>query len=278
MEEDSPLEAQGAGGQGQGWRSVGSRTPCCSPSTSDPFPSSLALALQGDCAKMCPELGDSRAAHGTEPGLHLCLLPGQRDSRVGTWMRSRAFSHLRKRAFPHPQLPTGPRCLGQGAGGGDPCHSCPNMGPIVPQAQQFQWVKNHYPGLHARLQEFACRGQFVPVGGTWVEMVSAICNPSASGLPSGFVGRWLSAGPSYPSCGVLESQGLGPPEGGGSQAGWEAAGPSPPCKPPLPLVDSRAKPREEHIWALGMSSLRQSLGYSCAGWEWPKLPPSPQGS
>uniref|UniRef100_A0A8D1L1L2 alpha-mannosidase n=1 Tax=Sus scrofa TaxID=9823 RepID=A0A8D1L1L2_PIG len=38
------------------------------------------------------------------------------------------------------------------------------------QAQQLQWVKSHYPGLHARLQEFACRGQFVPVGGTWVEM------------------------------------------------------------------------------------------------------------
>ncbi|XP_051053493.1 alpha-mannosidase 2C1 isoform X2 [Phodopus roborovskii] len=38
------------------------------------------------------------------------------------------------------------------------------------QAQQLEWVKSHYPGLHARLQEFACRGQFVPVGGTWVEM------------------------------------------------------------------------------------------------------------
>ncbi|XP_059952960.1 alpha-mannosidase 2C1 isoform X3 [Mesoplodon densirostris] len=38
------------------------------------------------------------------------------------------------------------------------------------QAQQLAWVKSHYPGLHARLQEFACRGQFVPVGGTWVEM------------------------------------------------------------------------------------------------------------
>ncbi|KAM7337721.1 hypothetical protein ACRRTK_003840 [Alexandromys fortis] len=41
---------------------------------------------------------------------------------------------------------------------------------VCSQAQQLQWVKNHYPGLHARLQEFACRGQFVPVGGTWVEM------------------------------------------------------------------------------------------------------------
>ncbi|XP_036011232.1 alpha-mannosidase 2C1 isoform X7 [Mus musculus] len=38
------------------------------------------------------------------------------------------------------------------------------------QAQQLEWVKSQYPGLHARLQEFACRGQFVPVGGTWVEM------------------------------------------------------------------------------------------------------------
>ncbi|KAM5243010.1 alpha-mannosidase 2C1 isoform 1-T1 [Hipposideros larvatus] len=38
------------------------------------------------------------------------------------------------------------------------------------QAQQLEWVKTHYPGVHARLQEFACRGQFVPVGGTWVEM------------------------------------------------------------------------------------------------------------
>ncbi|XP_040824664.1 alpha-mannosidase 2C1 isoform X4 [Ochotona curzoniae] len=38
------------------------------------------------------------------------------------------------------------------------------------KAQQLDWVKSRYPGLHARLQEFACRGQFVPVGGTWVEM------------------------------------------------------------------------------------------------------------
>ncbi|XP_073852514.1 alpha-mannosidase 2C1 isoform X10 [Macaca fascicularis] len=38
------------------------------------------------------------------------------------------------------------------------------------QAQQLEWVKNRYPGLHSRLQEFARRGQFVPVGGTWVEM------------------------------------------------------------------------------------------------------------
>ncbi|KAK2103420.1 Alpha-mannosidase 2C1 [Saguinus oedipus] len=38
------------------------------------------------------------------------------------------------------------------------------------QAQQLEWVKSHYPGLYSRIQEFASRGQFVPVGGTWVEM------------------------------------------------------------------------------------------------------------
>ncbi|KAK2508946.1 LOW QUALITY PROTEIN: hypothetical protein MC885_008404 [Smutsia gigantea] len=41
---------------------------------------------------------------------------------------------------------------------------------VCSQAQQLEWVKIHYPGLYAQLQEFACRGQFAPVGGTWVEM------------------------------------------------------------------------------------------------------------
>uniref|UniRef100_A0A4W4DVN6 alpha-mannosidase n=1 Tax=Electrophorus electricus TaxID=8005 RepID=A0A4W4DVN6_ELEEL len=38
------------------------------------------------------------------------------------------------------------------------------------QAQQFQWVKNWYPGLFSRIQYFVQKGQFIPVGGTWVEM------------------------------------------------------------------------------------------------------------
>lgn len=38
------------------------------------------------------------------------------------------------------------------------------------QAQQFQWVKSWYPGLFSRIQHYAKRGQFIPVGGTWVEM------------------------------------------------------------------------------------------------------------
>ncbi|MBN3307873.1 MA2C1 mannosidase, partial [Amia calva] len=38
------------------------------------------------------------------------------------------------------------------------------------QAQQFEWVKSWYPGLYSQIQHFASKGQFVPVGGTWVEM------------------------------------------------------------------------------------------------------------
>ncbi|CAH2273484.1 alpha-mannosidase 2C1 [Pelobates cultripes] len=38
------------------------------------------------------------------------------------------------------------------------------------QAQQLEWVKTWYPGLYSQIQEYAKRGQFIPVGGTWVEM------------------------------------------------------------------------------------------------------------
>uniref|UniRef100_A0A7M4EJF9 alpha-mannosidase n=1 Tax=Crocodylus porosus TaxID=8502 RepID=A0A7M4EJF9_CROPO len=38
------------------------------------------------------------------------------------------------------------------------------------QAQQLEWVRNWYPGLYAQIQDFARKGQFIPVGGTWVEM------------------------------------------------------------------------------------------------------------
>uniref|UniRef100_A0A667YA75 alpha-mannosidase n=1 Tax=Myripristis murdjan TaxID=586833 RepID=A0A667YA75_9TELE len=38
------------------------------------------------------------------------------------------------------------------------------------QAQQFQWVKTWYPGLFSQIQHYVKKGQFIPVGGTWVEM------------------------------------------------------------------------------------------------------------
>uniref|UniRef100_A0A8B9RDR1 alpha-mannosidase n=1 Tax=Astyanax mexicanus TaxID=7994 RepID=A0A8B9RDR1_ASTMX len=40
----------------------------------------------------------------------------------------------------------------------------------IVKAQQFQWVKDWYPGLFSQIQHFVQKGQFVPVGGTWVEM------------------------------------------------------------------------------------------------------------
>ncbi|TKS73487.1 Alpha-mannosidase 2C1 [Collichthys lucidus] len=38
------------------------------------------------------------------------------------------------------------------------------------QAQQFQWVKSWYPGLFTEIQHYVKKGQFIPVGGAWVEM------------------------------------------------------------------------------------------------------------
>jgi len=45
------------------------------------------------------------------------------------------------------------------------------------QAQQYDWMKREYPQIFTEIQSAAERGQFLPVGGTWVEMD---CN-----LPSG---------------------------------------------------------------------------------------------
>ncbi|KAJ3122321.1 Alpha-mannosidase 2C1 [Nowakowskiella sp. JEL0407] len=45
------------------------------------------------------------------------------------------------------------------------------------QAQQFEWLKLLYPKLFQLVQEKSLAGQFIPIGGTWVEMD---CN-----LPSG---------------------------------------------------------------------------------------------
>ncbi|KAJ2468107.1 Glycoside hydrolase, 38 vacuolar alpha mannosidase [Coemansia sp. RSA 2322] len=45
------------------------------------------------------------------------------------------------------------------------------------QAQQFEWLKENYSSLFAKIQDKAKTGQFIPIGSTWVEMD---CN-----LPSG---------------------------------------------------------------------------------------------
>lgn len=38
------------------------------------------------------------------------------------------------------------------------------------QAVQFQWVKTKYPSLYQKIKKYALKNQFLPTGGTWVEM------------------------------------------------------------------------------------------------------------
>ncbi|CAG8553501.1 2475_t:CDS:10 [Acaulospora morrowiae] len=45
------------------------------------------------------------------------------------------------------------------------------------QAQQFEWLQTYYPALFKKIKEKSADGQFLPIGGTWVEMD---CN-----IPSG---------------------------------------------------------------------------------------------
>ncbi|KAJ2402277.1 Glycoside hydrolase, 38 vacuolar alpha mannosidase [Coemansia sp. RSA 2559] len=53
------------------------------------------------------------------------------------------------------------------------------------QAQQFEWLSENYPSLFKRIQDRARTGQFIPIGGTWVEMD---CNiPSGESLVRQFL-------------------------------------------------------------------------------------------
>ena len=40
---------------------------------------------------------------------------------------------------------------------------------VCSQAAQYAWMEDHYPALFERIRERVARGQFVPVGGMWVE-------------------------------------------------------------------------------------------------------------
>ncbi|KAJ2780731.1 Glycoside hydrolase, 38 vacuolar alpha mannosidase [Coemansia javaensis] len=53
------------------------------------------------------------------------------------------------------------------------------------QAQQFEWLQELYPRLFERIQAKAKTGQFIPIGGTWIEMD---CNvPSGEALARQFL-------------------------------------------------------------------------------------------
>ncbi|XP_013784457.2 alpha-mannosidase 2C1-like [Limulus polyphemus] len=46
----------------------------------------------------------------------------------------------------------------------------PNFYFACSQAQQFSWVKEYYPALYEQIRTYVSKGQFIPVGGSWVEM------------------------------------------------------------------------------------------------------------
>ncbi|KAL5009992.1 hypothetical protein ScPMuIL_012297 [Solemya velum] len=46
----------------------------------------------------------------------------------------------------------------------------PNFTFTCSQAQQFEWTKQHYPSLYEEIKKYVEKGQFIPVGGAWVEM------------------------------------------------------------------------------------------------------------
>lgn len=46
----------------------------------------------------------------------------------------------------------------------------PEMRFACSQAQQFAWVKEHYPSIYEKIKIQVKAGRFIPVGGTWVEM------------------------------------------------------------------------------------------------------------
>ena len=41
---------------------------------------------------------------------------------------------------------------------------------VCSQAQQLEWLKDDYPELFQEIKKFVKKGQFIPIGGTWVEM------------------------------------------------------------------------------------------------------------
>ncbi|WP_120337344.1 alpha-mannosidase [Cryobacterium soli] len=66
----------------------------------------------------------------------------------------------------------------------------PNFIFACSSAQQYAWMKEHYPQLFERIRERAIEGRFVPVGGMWVE--------SDTNMPGGeALARQLVAGKSF---------------------------------------------------------------------------------
>eukprot|EP00698_Gefionella_okellyi_P018951 TRINITY_DN5750_c0_g1_i1.p1 TRINITY_DN5750_c0_g1~~TRINITY_DN5750_c0_g1_i1.p1 ORF type:complete len:1038 (+),score=216.96 TRINITY_DN5750_c0_g1_i1:115-3228(+) len=56
---------------------------------------------------------------------------------------------------------------------------------VCSQAVQYDWLKEDYPGLYARMKEKIAEGRFMPTGGTWVEMDTNM--PSGEALARQFL-------------------------------------------------------------------------------------------
>lgn len=94
---------------------------------------------------MWPELGDGCPLDGEKPRLYFCLFPG----KFPHWV----FIYIKKQKQ---QTYIYIYCF---------------FVFTLFQAQQFHWLKTWYPGLFSQIQHYVKKGQFIPVGGTWVEMV-----------------------------------------------------------------------------------------------------------
>ena len=77
----------------------------------------------------------------------------------------------------------------------------PDLRYAMSQAQQLAWIKEHHPAVYARVAKHVAGGQFVPVGGMWVE--------SDTNLPGGeALARQFVHGKRF----MLDEFGIDPPE------------------------------------------------------------------
>ncbi len=115
----------------------------------------LAVALQRDAPQDRPQLEQPAAAGGEVPLARVHSLLGawarglvcKAGDSVGWRMRGRmmmsACTHARQ----------------------EQTSACLCCGHRPPQAQQYEWLLQDYPGLFSEIQAAAGRGSFVPVGG-----------------------------------------------------------------------------------------------------------------
>ena len=152
--------------------------------------------LGAAAGRLDPQRPDARAAHGTAAPPRDPPRPGTDAGHHGPGRRRRAprrpAGQPWPRCWPGPPTPRPTSCspratrtsIPPGCGrSGRPCASAPGRSPTwspswtsdpdfvfsCSSAQQLAWIKEFYPELFGRIREKVKAGQFVPVGGMWVE-------------------------------------------------------------------------------------------------------------